>query len=127
MTELDAEIIPLAYELCEEFGKQIEYTITGVTAYNPDTQTSEPTKTKLAHCKMFPPEDYSTFATVNSSGLIEEGDKEAYLPSQYFNDAGLEPTEEDFAEFDGDKWIVKKVEAVFSGDEIAVYKMQLRK
>lgn len=125
MTELDAELIPLTLEVIEEYGKEFDYTLTGQSNYDPQTQTNTPDTVPLEAIKTAPPEDYSGYSIAN--GLAEAGDKKLLVPAAYFNDINREPTPEDLAAFDGAIWTVKAVKTYFSGELPCLYELRVRK
>jgi hypothetical protein len=125
MTELDAELIPLTLEVIEEYGKGLDYTLTGQSSYDPNTQTNTPATVPLPGIKMAPPEDYSGFSIAN--GLAEAGDKKILIPASYFLDIDKEPTPEDLASFDEAVWTVKAVKTYFSGELPCLYELRVSK
>lgn len=128
MTELDGELPETVLEIIEEFGKTLTYIVTkGEGHYNYDTQTTSAEEVaKLEDIKMTPPEGYSSYLIGNSNGLIESGDYKAILPSLYFSNKSVQPSNEDLATWDGKDWVVKNVEPIFSGEIPCAYQIQFR-
>lgn len=125
MTELDAEFVPLALEIIEEFGKEFDYTLTGQSNYDPATQANTPDTVPLPGIKMAPPEDMGGYSVAN--GLAEVGDKKLLVPAAYFIEIDKKPTPEDTCSFDAATWTVKNVKTYFSGELPCLYELQVRK
>lgn len=120
MTELDAEIGPLALELIDEFGKAVEYRIVATGIYNTDTATVENTDTIFNIKGIL--EEYSGQAFL--SGLIEAGDKKLTIAAQAVNSL---PTTQDTVLIDTKIFRVVGVKITYSGELAALYELQLRR
>lgn len=119
MTELDAEIGPLALELIDEFGKSINFISVVAGNYDPTTGEAMPNSTVKqikAVVEDYKGQDYS-------SGLIEGGDKKVTVAAQAFNSI---PTTSDKIQIDGLTYTIQAVKIVYSGDLAAIYELQAR-
>lgn len=121
MTELDADIGPLALELIDEFGKPISYARVTKLGYNPATGTAG------GYEDFFPVkaivEEYNGQSFV--VGLVERGDKKLTVAAQAFTD-GL-PTANDRVELDNEFYSVVGVKTTYSGELPALFELQVRK
>jgi hypothetical protein len=125
MTELDAELGPLALEIIEEFGVTISYVFVGDEAvYNPATGTNEAPTSDPVDFKVAPPEEYNGVAIGASNGLIETGDKKLTASALSFTS---QPTPEDRLKLGGEWYSVRQVQTVFSGELPCLYILQVRK
>lgn len=124
MTELDAEIGPLALELIDEYGKEVLYQIVTAGAYDPATASAAPAgEYQLMKAIV---EDYSLQGSGQAfaSGLVESGDKKLTIAGALFVEA---PTPGDLVTIDGGVYTVLNVKAVYSGELVAIYEIQCRK
>lgn len=120
MTELDAEIGPLALELIDEFGKSISYA--KVTSGEYDTTTGEgiitaPVVSIKGIVEEFKGQDFA-------SGLIEGGDKKITVAAQAFDEV---PTSSDTVTLDNLTYTIVGVKTVYSGELPAIYELQARR
>lgn len=120
MTELDAEIGPLALELIDEFGKSISYQ--KVTSGEYDTTTGEAAVTNPSIDIKGIVENYK--GQDFSSGLIEGGDKKVTVAAQAFAEL---PTTSDTITIDNLTYTIVGIKTVFSGDLPAIYELQARR
>lgn len=123
MTELDEEIGPIAYEVIQEYGKAITYTVTGLAMYDKATG------------KAVAPEDEKPIKAVvedatgvyQNGTLIEKADKKIMLSRQAFVETfgEVEPTPSDRFGVDGIVYTVgeKGVKRIYSGDLVAAYQI----
>lgn len=127
MTDLDDRIVPKVAEIVAKYGKTLTfYNNAGNTAsYDPATGvTTEPTEaTETA--KATPPEP---IIRRNEDGSTSStGEMQTYLPAQ-----GLDATffGQSFGigsrvDFDSTSWSVKQYDPIYSGDQIACYRLVL--
>lgn len=123
MTELDAELGPLAVEVIDEYGKAVEYWLVEGTGYNTGTGQAGGAETPVPGVKVAPPEDYAARTVAGSAGLIERGDKKLTTAALYFPEA---PTNGDKCRFDGTTYYVQDVQTVYSGELPCLYILQVR-
>lgn len=124
MTELDEEIGPIAYELIQEYGKTIIYTIVGVSVYDIATGTSAANE----NSKIIKAVIENANGIYKNGELIEKADKKIIISRQAFIEAfgnNIKPTP-------SDKFIVDNVvhtvgnngvKSIYSGELIAVYQI----
>jgi hypothetical protein len=118
MTELDAELGPLALDTINEFGKSVTltYAVAEAPGYDPDTASTtlaEPPDPKLVKAII---EDSET-----AKGLIEGASHKLTIAA-----LGLtEPSASTSATFDGTTYAVLQVGTVFSGELPCLYILQV--
>ncbi len=121
MTELDADLGPLALELIAEFGKLISYARVTNLDYNPATATAGGYEDAVDVKAII--EEYNGHSFV--SGLIERGDKKVTVAAQSFPDGA--PTANDRTVIDDTTYIVVGVKTTYSGELAALYELQVRR
>lgn len=126
MTNLDDKFRPLAASLIAKFGKSI--TLTGAASdpvYDPSTGgvTAGTPSTQIVKALI---EDYSlhSVGAAFSSGLILTGDKKISIAAR-----GLivSPTPGFMVTLNGVVWNVVNVQETWSGEQVAMYALQVRK
>ena len=116
---LDSEILPLAKELADEFGKAVTLVSVSETF---DPATGNTTTTETTHLvNAVPPQAFNK-SRIDGS-LIQAGDTVIGLPAQPLSDP---PTTEDKLRFDGGTWTVVAVDPIYSGEQVALYNVQVR-
>ena len=125
MTELDGELPETVKEIIDEFGVDVNYTITGDIKYNPATGKNEPTKQVVDGVKVTPPQAYSPIVVANSGGLIESKDLKFVTASLYFDNQPI-PTAADFFIFNGERVAIIDVNPIYSGTLACAYELQGR-
>lgn len=120
MTELDAEIGPLALELIDEYGKSLSYTITTAGEYDTLTGDAVPTVETIEIKGIVEEYKGQDFA----SGLIEGNDKKITVAAQAFAEV---PTTVDKLIIDGATYTIVGVKTVYSGELPAIYELQARR
>lgn len=119
MTQLDTLFRGLATNLIGQFGKEVTFTSIGGVVYDPDTLTSHNSSvavTVKAIIEDYKPREYGT-------GLILVGDKKLSVAA-----AGLtKPKPGDTVTLDSDTWSVISVNEEWSGEQISMYSIQIRK
>ena len=120
-TPLDAKLVPKAKELIEKFGKTMTLTVEAPGTYDPVTGTVPVTPTSET-LKCSPPLNYQSRFV--DGEIIRAGDVRVLIPAQGLT---IIPKVDMKVEFDGEIWNAISVDRVFSGDDIALWKTQLRK
>lgn len=120
MTELDAELGPIAFDAIEEFGKSVTYVRNTAGAYNPATSEAVPTSDPITIKALV--ED--TKGTYLGSGLIEAADKKLTVSAQYFQT--FEPTPLDTFIVDGVTYTVTDngIKKTYSGELVCLYEIK---
>lgn len=118
MAVLDAGMRGLAKTLATTFGTDV--TITYVTAgtFNPTTQTATPSTTTDSV-----PAVISSFDLLEVSGLVEAGDVKVDIPAQGIT----EPKVDDRVTIGSDVFQVISVRTSYSGEQAALYELQVRR
>lgn len=131
MTELDEIFVPEALALLDEFGKAISYIHRTRGAKNLSTGKSSGTTSK--HSVKAYPEEYSPRELVAGTGEskasgILAGDKKLYIAAASFV-GYADPTKDDAVEIASatDRFTVMEVNRVWSGEEVALYILQVRR
>lgn len=122
MTALDDEMVPLALELITEFGKSVTFIKVTLGAYNPATGEAAETGTTDYTQLVSPPSPFEERWV--DGELIKKSDVYVLIAA-----SGLTFTPStDFAvTIDTISYRVIAVEPIYSGESIAVYRLQLRK
>lgn len=115
-TRLDTFIPAKVTSILNQYGKTVSL-IKQSASHNVDTGvvTKTPTTTSV---KISPPVGIS-WVQRDKTGLLE-GDKYAIL------DNSVTPEIEDHLSIDSRKWVIKRVDPIYSGDLIAAYEIYLR-
>lgn len=127
MTELDAELGPLAVDVIEEFGKPIAInTVPAAGDYDPDTgkpEAAEPPAPKQTKAVV---EDYNLQGSGQgfASGLIEVGDKKFTVAARALD---ATPTSADTITMDGVTFTIVNVKVTYSGELPVLYELQGRR
>ena len=121
MTVLDDRLVPLALELVAKFGKVVTFkeVTKDYTAATGDVVESGVTNHSV---KVTPPEKYDD-ALINGD-LIQIGDTKISLPKSgllFTPIRGMQVT------IDSITWKIEKVSPIYTGEQIALYELQLRK
>lgn len=121
---LDTEMRALAVELTDELGKAVTL-IREETAYDPSSGETT-TMTSTASANATPPADF-TLSRIDGT-LIQQGDTVIDVPAQGL-DMGTPdaPQQTDKVRIDGTKWGIVQVGKVYSGEQIALYRLHLRR
>lgn len=121
MTELDLEIPGLAQELIASYGKLVTYKIVTAGVYSPSTGIANPSTANLSiRCVV---EDMRSNAF--NADIVKAGDKKLTFADADFT-AG-KPSAGDIVVIDGDSFTVIEPKAVYSGDLVAIWQLQVRK
>lgn len=117
MTALDKKFLPLSKSLIGRFGKTITIAHS-VFVYDPATGGSVESITSFAIKAII--EDYK--GTDFASGLIQQGDKKITIPA-----VGIEKPKPGYTmTFDSMTFQVVRVTETWSGEQVAVYEIQVR-
>ena len=142
MTPLDIELVPLAQELLAEYGKAAVWRIPqGV--YDPIAGAlSGAQPIREVPITITPPQPYEqTYEGVKGSlrgavyvpTTVLGGDMECYVAAKQLSDQGFVPPTTagqpqllGSVKFDNEVWGIVSLGRVYTGEQIALYKMQLR-
>jgi hypothetical protein len=125
MTTLDDKLVPKAFELVEKFGQFATFTTDELeqSGYDPSTghvTPGAPTNTVL---KVTPPEEYDEYYAEKHKDIIIFGDMKTYLPA-YNLPFDIEKVTE--VNIEGELFSIVGIEKIYTGNEIALYELQLR-
>lgn len=121
-TILDTKLIPKILAKVIKYGKTVDFVVPATKVHAPETGIVTETNPTTYSKKVTPPEPYiEGYAPPES---IRVGDSKIYLPS-----SGLEftPTRGYLVQFDSTKWRMENVNPIYTGEQIALYELQLRK
>jgi len=121
MTDLDNALVPVSLDLINSFGKDGTFTVKDSEAYDPSTGVVSVT-TSTVVIKMSPPTPYER-RYINGD-LVKAGDTEVLIAASGLT---FTPDEGQKVEFDSETWNVVSVGRLYSGESIAVYRLQLRR
>lgn len=121
-TALDAEIVPMALEVVDLYGQNAVFTVPATKDYDATvgltTETSPTDHTK----KVTPPEPYDKRWV--DGDLIQQNDVRIYLPASWLSftpEKGMLVTL-----LTTEKFRIVGVKPIYSGEDIAIYDLQLR-
>jgi hypothetical protein len=121
-TVLDTKLRAAALRIIEAYGQDATFTVPGSVTYDPTTGVAtESSPTEYVE-KISPPRGYH--ATMIDGDVVRRGDRQAYLAA-----SGLAFTPETGREVeltDG-TWRIMGVQEMFSGEQVAVYVLQMRR
>ena len=118
---LDAEMRDLAVDLAEELGKSV--TVEEVTGSEYDPSAGTTVETTEAHdVHAAPPVAFSVQQL--DSSVVQVGDQQLSIPAASL---AFEPTTDDRVLMDGETWQIKRVEPTYSGEQVALYTLHLRR
>lgn len=120
MTELDEELLPVAAELIDEYGAEVEYGRIEPGDYDPATATAAPVGALAPHKALIG----SGRARTRSGGLIEGA--ELTLTFAGIRLSG-DPTPEDTAKVSGKTYTTLFAEPTYSGQMVAIWTVWLGK
>lgn len=122
MTELDEEMLPLAAELIDEYGKTVSFIEKANGGYNPSLGKADLTLADPVNKKAIIG-NFSNFSIDNSGGRILATDIKLIIAGAHFEN---EPSQKSVFIVDGKPLSVVKSTSFYSGDEIAIYEIQAR-
>lgn len=123
MTEFDTDFVPMAVEMLAEFGKQVTFRVYPEAVYDPETGKNTIGEPADYTVKAIPP--YSYEAKYIDGDTVLAGDMQTGIAA-----SGLEFTpkpSETKVVIDSVEWSIVSVQPQYSGEQIAVYLIQLRK
>ena len=119
-TVMDKKMRAMALRLANKFGKTVSLTTYGDSTYDVTTGTAAPSSTKTNVLKGVitrpAKADYNSGTAVN-------GDLFFLIPAEGLNRV---PDLSDKVLIDGVSWKIINIEAVYSGDQVAVYTLHMR-
>jgi len=120
-TELDQRLIPIAYDLVDRLGKQVVIK-KGTPAYDATTGQGSESGVVDHSVKITPPQEYDDGYV--PSDLIQRGDMKTYLPAK---DLTFVPDPGDRMIIDSVTWRIEFSNPIYSGEDIALHELLLRR
>jgi len=122
MTALDDRLLPKVLAIVEKFGIDAVFDEPGTKTYDPTTgETTESGNTNHTE-KVTPPEGYPD--NYMGGDVVKQGDVQIYLPAFGL---GFTPVVSLDVAVGGKDYHLVGVDPVYSGEEIALYRLQLRR
>jgi len=121
-TALDTTLIPKIKSIIDTYGKNVVFVVPGLSSYDPDDGSVVDSGVQEYTIKASPPANYR--ADMIDGDVIESNDCSISISASgllFTPRNGLEVT------FDSQSWRVMNVITGYTGDEIGIYEMQLRR
>ena len=121
-TALDTTLIPKIKSIIEDYGKNVVFVVPGVASYDPDDGSVIESGVQKYTVKATPPANYK--ADMLDGDTIQDNDCMINI-SAY----GLLFTPENGREvtFDSQSWRIMSVQTAYTGEDIGLYEIQLRR
>ncbi len=119
-TTLDTKLISKVKTLVEKYGTNAVFTA-NAGDYDPTTGTVD-SDTATHTAKVTPPQQYKQHLI--DGDVIRIGDAQVYLPAQ---DLTFTPAIGIMVSVAGSSWQIMNVNPIYTGDNVALYELQLRK
>lgn len=121
MTELDDILVPEAFNLVEELGKELAFTPPTGT-YTPGAGSVVPGTPAPFNAKATPP--FPTVTSWATGSLVQEGRTICLLPAQGLAQA---PKPGWTVTIDGAVWTATRVTPIYSGELVAIHELELER
>ena len=121
-TTLDTALIPKIKSVIDTYGKTVTIDVAGLTHYDPDSGAVIEAGTITHTVKVTPPEGFATRWI--DGDLIQEGDAQVSLATSGLT---FTPVNGQVVTIDAQAWNVVRVQSEYTGDEIGLYTLQLRR
>lgn len=121
-TALDTKMRAKALALITEKGKLLKYYVPGTTTYDPTTGIGEQAGVTEYVLRSSPPRGAKEKYVAGE--LVKEGDHITLLPAK---DLAFDPAGATRVEVDAEEWRIISVEPIRSGQQVAVWKLLLRR
>ncbi len=119
MTVLDDELVPVAKQMLDDFGRDVVYVV-DAGVFDPATSTVTDSKTDEA-VKIVPPFPYER--RFEDGDTIVEGDMLSYMAAQ---NSPVTPILGATIKDGSQHWKIVNVDPIYSGNSLALWKLQLR-
>lgn len=122
----DSEMVDLAYEILQEFGKNAVYTVLATGTYTPSTSTIAGQTATTYNIKIGPPGNYGKFADlINKMGFrefLERDETQIGIASKELTLASAPvPVIGHLITFNSTTWTVTRIERIYSGESVALF------
>lgn len=122
VTSLDTKLVPKSADLVELYGKAVTWSVTTGAAYNPASGTVSGGSTTNHSVKVTPPEPYAS--RYIDGDLVRTGDARVYIAAESL---AFTPAEGQKLTIDAATWKVVRVNAIYTGESIALWEAQVRR
>lgn len=122
VTSLDTKLVPKATELLDLYGKAVTWSVTIGAAYNPASGAVTVGTTTNHSVKVSPPDPYSS--RYIDGDLVRVGDARVYVAAELLT---FTPAEGQTITIDSATWKIVRVNAIYSGESIALWEAQVRR
>lgn len=122
MTELDDRLVPRVKELVERYGAPAAFRVPGSKEYDPDAGQTVEADAQDVQARITPPEPYRHGFVRDD--LVKEGDLKTYVAA---SGLGFTPTSGMKVTFGGVAWRAEHVSAIYTGEQVALYELLLRR
>lgn len=121
-TALDTTLIPKIKSIIEDYGKNVAFVVPGVASYDPDDGSVIESGVQKYTVKATPPANYK--ADMIDGDTIQDNDCMINISA-----SGLLFTPENGREvtFDSQSWRIMSVQTAYTGEDIGLYEIQLRR
>lgn len=121
-TALDTTLIPKIKSIIEDYGKNVVFVVPGVASYDPDDGSVIESGVQKYTVKATPPANYK--ADMIDGDTIQDNDCMINISA-----SGLLFTPENGREvtFDSQSWRIMSVQTAYTGEDIGLYEIQLRR
>ena len=121
-TVLDTTLIPKIKSVIEDYGKNVVFVVPGVASYDPDDGSVIESGVQKYTVKATPPANYK--ADMIDGDTIQDNDCMINISA-----SGLLFTPENGREvtFDSQSWRIMSVQTAYTGEDIGLYEIQLRR
>lgn len=121
-TALDTILIPKIKSIIEDYGKNVVFVVPGVASYDPDDGSVIESGVQKYTVKATPPANYK--ADMIDGDTIQDNDCMINISA-----SGLLFTPENGREvtFDSQSWRIMSVQTAYTGEDIGLYEIQLRR
>jgi len=121
-TALDTTLVPKVKSIIDTYGKTISFVVPGLNEYDADSGSVIESGVVTHSVKSTPPENYSSRWVAGE--IIKEGDTQVSIAA-----SGLlfTPVNGLVVTIDGENWKAIRVQSMYTGDDIALYSLQLRR
>jgi hypothetical protein len=121
-TSLDTTLIPKIKTIIDDYGKDVVFVVPGLASYDPDDGSVIESGIQKYTVKATPPENYR--ADMIDGDVIQQNDCMITISSSglsFTPQNGLEVT------FDDQSWRIMGIQTGYTGEDICLYEMQLRR
>jgi hypothetical protein len=120
-TALDTTLVPKVQSIINDYGKTITVEVPGLSEYDADSGSVIESGVVTYSVKGTPPENFTSRWI--DGDLVKDGDTQVSIAASGLS---FTPVNGQTVTIDTDHWKVVRVQTVYTGDDIALYTLQLR-